>query len=115
MQSCCFTGWSCIRLPLSDVCLSWGPGVKLLCVQGNARLVEGLIRKLRLHKPTIVGHSQGALVAMELYRRCALTACVTSNIFHGCWRALQLQGLPQAAERAASPGRILNSRPDRRQ
>lgn len=43
--------------------------VIVVCMQGNARLVEGLIRKLGLNKPTLVGHSQGALVAMEVYRR----------------------------------------------
>ena len=34
--------------------------------------MEGLIQKLGLRKPTIVGHSQGALVAMEVYRRCGI-------------------------------------------
>ena len=38
-------------------------------LQGNAKLVAGLIQKLGLHQPVIVGHSQGALVAMEVYRR----------------------------------------------
>ena len=38
-------------------------------MQGNAKLVAGLIEKLGLHQPVVVGHSQGAIVAMETYSR----------------------------------------------
>ena len=41
------------------------------CSQGNARLALGLMDALGIRQAIVVGHSQGALVAMEMYLRSA--------------------------------------------
>ena len=39
-------------------------------LQGGARLAEGLCRALGISKAVLVGHSAGALTAMEVFKRC---------------------------------------------
>ena len=42
-----------------------------MLTQGNARLAVGLLDALGINQAIVVGHSQGALVAMEMYLRSA--------------------------------------------
>ena len=39
-------------------------------LQGGARLAEGLCRALGISQAVLVGHSAGALTAMEVFKRC---------------------------------------------
>ena len=39
-------------------------------LQGGARLAEGLCRALGISQAVLVGHSAGALTAMEIFKRC---------------------------------------------
>ena len=44
-------------------------GENLVLVQGNARLALALLAKLGVQKAILVGHSQGALIALEMYKQ----------------------------------------------
>ena len=87
-----------------------GPAEHWRVVQGNAKLVAGLIQKLGLHQPVIVGHSQGALVAMDVFRRRARTQLTWLCHFHASGRcAMQQLGAAarqQQALYAEPPGHV---------
>ena len=40
-----------------------------LCVQAGARYAEGLLKALGIKQAIAVGHSAGALTAMEVFKR----------------------------------------------
>lgn len=42
----------------------------LLLLQAGARYAEGLLKALGVQQAILVGHSAGALTAMELFKRC---------------------------------------------
>jgi pimeloyl-ACP methyl ester carboxylesterase len=58
---------------LSQRPLAWdgGDSGNPYTLPGTARLAHGLLRALAIDRAVVVGHSMGAVVAMELWKRCA--------------------------------------------
>ena len=56
-------------------------------LQGGARLAEGLCRALGISQAVLVGHSAGALTAMEVFKRCR--AVLSEQMRESCGASVQ--------------------------
>ena len=95
-----------LPMPAAEICLPSKhklshPRSPCPCLlQGGARLAEGLCRALGISQAVLVGHSAGALTAMEVFKRCKAvlfeqmreTCCASTSV---TWQRKARHALPQ--------------------
>lgn len=62
--------------PAASGPVTFGPQQVCIILQAGARYAEGLLKALGVQQAILVGHSAGALTAMELFKRYVYWHCL---------------------------------------